>query len=92
MDWDSAECSTSQANSRELITNLQQTPLNRRQQLPTSYRQLLYKVKQNGEQQHDSTILTNTIGQKSRIQTRYRPNNLAVFTDIVGQKRPKTIF
>ena len=30
-----------------------------------------------------------TIGQKSVIQTRFGPNNLAVYTDIATKKRPK---
>ena len=46
------------------FTNLEETPLNRSQQLPAPYKRLIYEIKQNLLRENDSTTdnLTNNRG------------------------------
>ena len=52
-DWDSATCITYSTDYYQRLTleswftNLEQTPLNRSQQLPAPYKQLIDEIKQN---------------------------------------------
>ena len=65
IDWDSAECVTYSTDYYQRITleswftNLEQTPLNRCQQLPAPYKRLIADNKQDRQTIDKPTYLTN---------------------------------
>ena len=71
IDWDSATCITSSTDYYQRLTleswftDLEQTPLNRSQQLPSPYKRLIDEIKQNKLRENDRT--TNNLTNNKRL-------------------------